>query len=74
MVGRSLEHLMFSSCRVSCPPSIHPGHVKITGYGEVGSSITGTFEGNFTFTDSRCQPPCVKYGSIKGMFTVLRFQ
>lgn len=58
----------------SDPPSVHPGHVKITEYGEVGGSITGTFEGNFTFTDFRCQPPCMKYGSIKGMFTVPRFK
>ena len=58
----------------SDPPSVHPGHVKITEYGEVGSTISGSFEGNFTFTDSRCQPHCVKYGSIKGVFTVPRFQ
>jgi len=58
----------------SDPPSIHPGYVKITEFGEVGATISGTFEGNFTYTDYRCQIPCIEYGTVKGMFTVPRFQ
>ena len=52
----------------SDPPSVHPGFVKITSYGEVGQFITGTFEGGYTFynlTD-------FQYGSISGSFIAVR--
>lgn len=56
----------------SDPPSPHPGFVKITGYGEVGSQVAGSFEGNFTIMDNRCEPICITYGTVKGTFLVPR--
>ena len=67
------ELVLGTSVIPSDPPSVHPGHIKITEYGEVGGPISGSFEGSFTFMDTRCLPePCVAYGSIKGMFIVRR--
>jgi hypothetical protein len=50
-----------------------PGFVKIDKYEGVGGIISGSFEGECTFADSRCGN-CIKKGTIKGSFKVYRVQ
>lgn len=49
---------------------INSGRIKVDAYGPVGEIVSGRFDGEFTFIDSRCE--CITHGTIEGTFVAKR--
>lgn len=52
--------------------TVHPGHVTIDSYGDIGDIISGSFEGKCTFMHSESGHS--GYGTMKGTFKARRTQ
>jgi hypothetical protein len=50
----------------------HSGHVKLDSFGEVGGIVSGSFQGDCTFVDSKSTTTTT--GTMKGTFRVRRTQ